>query len=236
MGEKIFTENEIPVFVEWFEWVGGGGTFGNCHVIDGDPTFGTGQAIWTSNINLRFDLTSRFDNVVRFHYHDSGGNENLGVNGYPLFVGEILSATVPANFIILHDNLGSYNQVEIINMNGYITELVVGGQEFMIDNICTDFYFAIDEPQTGKHVVSLGANYPNPISGHTTIPFVVKERVILTVCIFDHYGREIAVLANGEFQPGDYELNWIADGFSSGIYFYQLRTGSDILSRKMVVE
>jgi len=235
MGAKIFEENEIPVFVEWFEWVGGGGTFGNAWVIDGDPTYGTGQAMWTSNINLRFDFTGLdWPDAVAFDYTDSGGNENIGINGHPLFVGEISAAVMPPGFNIYIMNMGSYNHA-IIACPGLLTELVIGGQEFTIDNVCPAIAPGVGE-LLGSSEVSLGLNYPNPFTGQTIIPIEVKESAHVLIIIYDHLGREIAVLADKDFKPGEYKLSWDATSVNSGIYFYQLRTGNDVQTRKMVVE
>jgi len=237
MGAMIFEENDIPVFVEWFEWVGGGGTFGNCHVIDGDPTYGTGHAMWTSNINLRFDFTglSYNPNAVVFDFADYGGNENIGVNGHPLFVGELTAAVLPPDFTISIQNMGAYHQATVISDAGPLTELVIGGQEFTIDNICPTFFGNLEEPVNNASVASLGMNYPNPFNGNTVIPFDVKERSHVVVMIYDHLGKQIAVLADAEYKTGQYTVNWDAGNVSNGIYFYQLRTGKDLQTRKMMV-
>ncbi len=239
MGAEIFSENDIPVFVEWFEYEGGGGTFGNCHVIDGDPTYGTGQAMWTSNINLRFDLTavSPAPNKITFDFTDSGGHENIGVNGHPPFVGEISSANLGAAFSINIDNFISYDRATIISWAGPLTELLIGGQEFSIDNICPEFdpSIGIDEPGNETSVASLGVNYPNPFSGQTMIPFELSEQAYVVITVYDHLGKEIAVLADGEFKAGEHQVSWEAGDVSHGIYFYQLRTGTDVQSRKMIV-
>jgi len=233
MGSMIFEENDIPVYVEWFEWTGGGGTFGNCWVIDGDPTFGTGHAMWTSNINLRFDFSGMVGvEAVTFDFTDSGGNENLGINGNPLFVGEITSAVLPGANIVIQD-MGSYYHANIHGVAG-ITELVVGGQEFTIDNICPTVNSGVSEPEQGKEVV-LGQNYPNPISGQTMIPFKLTEGTHVLLTVYDHLGREVAVLADEEFTLGEYEMSFDASNLPDGIYFYQLRTNGGTQTKNMVV-
>jgi len=233
MGAMIFEENDIPVHVEWFEWVGGGGTFGNCWVIDGDPTYGTGHAMWTSNINLRFDFSAMVGvEAVTFDFTDSGGNENLGINGGSLFVGEITSAVLPGANIIIQD-MGAYYHANIHGIAG-ITELVVGGQEFTIDNICATVNPGFAEPEQNKAVI-LGPNYPNPFNGKTMIPFTLRETSHVVLSIYDHLGREVATLADENFSPGEYELSFDAANLPDGIYFYQLRTSEDTQTMKMVV-
>ena len=81
----------------------------------------------------------------------------------------------------------------------------------------------------------LQQNYPNPFNPETTIQFSVKEpcRVVLTV--FDLLGREIALLVDDSFQPGQYRVNFDAYGLPSGIYFYQVQTRDYMEVKKMVL-
>ncbi len=237
-GWEIFMENNIGVFVEYFEWSGGGGTFGNCWVIDGDPVFGTGQAMWTSNINLRFDVQASGDwNVLRFDFRDDGGEENLVVNVYPLFVGEITAATLPPGFVMSIDNMGDYQQAEIIYLDGLLTDVVVGGQEFSIDNVCTDFAFNVSKPGAEPDAAAnLGSNYPNPFNGVTAIPFRVNTSTHVLIAVYDHLGKQVALLADADYVPGEYTLNWDAAGMSTGVYLCRMTTAGETQTRMMVLK
>jgi hypothetical protein len=59
-----------------------------------------------------------------------------------------------------------------------------------------------------------------------------KDEIKLVV--FDVLGREVAVLANGERNPGRYEVTWDASNYSTGMYFYKL-TGKSINETKKMV-
>jgi hypothetical protein len=48
-------------------------------------------------------------------------------------------------------------------------------------------------------------------------------------------GCEVATLVNEEKSVGAYELNWNAEGLPSGVYFYRLRVGSFVQTRKMIL-
>ena len=54
---------------------------------------------------------------------------------------------------------------------------------------------------------------------------------------YDILGNEIATLVNKEQSSGEYEVEFNADEFhlSSGIYFYQLKSGSFISTKKMIL-
>jgi hypothetical protein len=53
--------------------------------------------------------------------------------------------------------------------------------------------------------------------------------------VFDVLGREVATLVDEYRDAGSYEINFNAEGLSSGIYFYTLKSGSFIKTLKMSV-
>jgi len=48
-------------------------------------------------------------------------------------------------------------------------------------------------------------------------------------------GNEIETLVNEDKPAGTYEITWNAIKLSGGIYFYQLRTGDFIQTKKMLL-
>ena len=71
---------------------------------------------------------------------------------------------------------------------------------------------------------ALTQNYPNPFNPSTTIGFGVSGlgSSWVRLSIFDLLGREVAVLVNGQKEPGDYTVSWNAGGVTSGVYYYRL--------------
>jgi hypothetical protein len=53
--------------------------------------------------------------------------------------------------------------------------------------------------------------------------------------VFDVMEREVATLVSQQLQAGDYPVTWQAVGFPSGVYFYQLRAGSFVATKKLVL-
>ncbi|MCW8804444.1 MAG: T9SS type A sorting domain-containing protein [Ignavibacteriaceae bacterium] len=85
-------------------------------------------------------------------------------------------------------------------------------------------------------------NYPNPFNPSTIIKFNIPvtlsevEGSLVTLKIFDVLGNKIATLVNEERPAGTYEVEFSAKGgYASGVYFYQLKAGSFIQTRKMVL-
>ncbi|MEO8512088.1 MAG: T9SS type A sorting domain-containing protein [Ignavibacteria bacterium] len=83
-------------------------------------------------------------------------------------------------------------------------------------------------------------NYPNPFNPATKIKFNIpsvgqRHAFDSKLIVYDALGREIAVLVNEELKPGTYEIEWSAENFPSGVYFYSLITSNFTQTRKMVV-
>lgn len=76
----------------------------------------------------------------------------------------------------------------------------------------------------GKY--ELFQNYPNPFNPSTTIKFSLPERSFVQLKIYDMLGREVASLINNELSDGIHEVEFNADGLSSGLYFYEINAVS----------
>jgi len=104
-----------------------------------------------------------------------------------------------------------------------------------------------DEKERLNPNYTLGQNYPNPFNPNTSIPFKVGSwkfgvgrPIHTTLVIYNILGQEIRTLVDNERMPGNYQVIW--DGkdergneVSSGIYFYQLKTGDYKETKKMSV-
>ena len=88
----------------------------------------------------------------------------------------------------------------------------------------------------------LEQNYPNPFNPETAIIYQLSKLSFITLKVFDILGGEVATLVYEEKPAGRYEVKINANnlpagrqGLTSVIYFYQLRTASKIITRKMVL-
>ncbi len=78
-------------------------------------------------------------------------------------------------------------------------------------------------------------NYPNPFNPSTNIKYSVQRSTPITIKIFNLIGAEIETLVDEEKPEGSYEITWNAVNIPSGVYFYQLKAGSFIDTKKMVL-
>lgn len=82
---------------------------------------------------------------------------------------------------------------------------------------------------------SLFQNFPNPFNPSSRIIFTIPERNFVSLKVFDLLGSEIIYLINEELDAGRYEVDFSGDNLSSGVYIYQIRAGSFIDSKKMIL-
>jgi hypothetical protein len=82
---------------------------------------------------------------------------------------------------------------------------------------------------------NLFQNYPNPFNPVTNIQYQIAEKQLVTLMIYDVIGNEIAVLINEVKDAGTYNVEFNADRFSSGVYYYTLKAGSFTSTKKMIL-
>lgn len=92
--------------------------------------------------------------------------------------------------------------------------------------------FPVIESETSLRVKK---NYPNPFSGSTVIPFSVNRTSRVRIRVYDLLGREVKTLLDATRSPGDYSVTFRAGELQTGVYFYQIRTGDDVATRKFIL-
>lgn len=86
----------------------------------------------------------------------------------------------------------------------------------------------------------LEQNYPNPFNPSTTIKYELNSIGNVRLQIFDIKGELIKTLVNDFQNSGSYEVVWNGtnnrgEKLSSGVYFYSVRIGENISTKKMIL-
>jgi hypothetical protein len=81
----------------------------------------------------------------------------------------------------------------------------------------------------------LSNNFPNPFNPSTKIKYSVPQPSNVVIKVFDVLGNEIETIVNEVKPAGTYGVTWYAADLPSGVYFYQLRTGEFIDTKKMIL-
>jgi hypothetical protein len=117
--------------------------------------------------------------------------------------------------------LGSDNNVYVVG--GNTAKINQGGVTSLSDDKLTPDGFILTQ------------NYPNPFNPTTTISFSIPASAFTSLKVYDIIGNEVATLVNEEKPAGTHEVRFYASALASGIYFYRLRAGSFISTRKMIL-
>jgi len=111
-------------------------------------------------------------------------------------------------------------------------------------SICRDMFIKVVNPIViGIHNIgsevpksfALQQNYPNPFNPSTKIRFELPASGFVSIKLYDVLGREVAVLVNENLTAGVKEVDYNAVNLPSGVYFYTIKTGSFVDTKKMVL-
>ncbi len=102
---------------------------------------------------------------------------------------------------------------------------------------------SVEDNETVVNDYFLSQNYPNPFNPTTKIKFTIpavetrhaSSQHAVSLKVFDILGNEVATLVNETKPSGTYEVEFNAEGLSSGVYFYQLKAGSFISTKKLLL-
>ncbi|MBK7868323.1 MAG: T9SS type A sorting domain-containing protein [Ignavibacteriales bacterium] len=107
----------------------------------------------------------------------------------------------------------------------------------MTDTVIT---FTAQGPATGiddllgnANGYNLSQNYPNPFNPSTVIKYHLAESNHVTLKIYDVMGNQISTLVDEDKPAGVHSVEFNAEHLSSGVYFYQLRSGEFVDMKKL---
>ena len=77
--------------------------------------------------------------------------------------------------------------------------------------------------------------YPNPWNPTTTIHYQVPVNILVSIKVFDALGREVSTLVNEVKPAGSYEITLNGKNLSSGVYYYQMKAGNFLETKKLIL-
>lgn len=144
----------------------------------------------------------------------------------------LLQEKVPAS-------TGSYGDIVIPDAPG--DSLIVRLQAHGIDTVYSDsepkeipISTSTEDPSL-VYEFRLDQNYPNPFNPTTTISFSLPKASFIQLSIFNTNGRQVATLVSGVKPSGLNSVTWDATSFASGVYYYRLTNGQQVLTQKMIL-
>ena len=144
----------------------------------------------------------------------------------------------------------SWSKVSFVSGNGtsnvahnyaYADNVSMGKYSYRLKQIDRDGkfqYSATVEATVGMtpNTMILGQNYPNPFNPETKIEFAVPATGFTTLKVYNMLGAEVSTLVNGTVEAGVLnQVSFKGSTFPSGMYFYTLRSGSFVDTKKMLM-
>lgn len=84
-------------------------------------------------------------------------------------------------------------------------------------------------------VFSLLGNHPNPFNPSTTLAWEQALAAPVEVRVWNLQGREVACMPLGQLPAGRHQVEWTPQGLASGVYLYEVKTGSWVGKGRMVL-
>ena len=133
------------------------------------------------------------------------------------------------------DNSGNWNTVSGLTINTAANTITISQSNLY------SYYVIIPTTATTVENVNnflpkdylLEQNYPNPFNPSTKIEFSLPQKAAVKLIVYNILGKKVAELVNGNYEAGNYSITFDAQGLSSGIYFYQLKTDNFYKVKKM---
>ena len=78
-------------------------------------------------------------------------------------------------------------------------------------------------------------NYPNPFNPITGIQFSTSSKQFVSLIVYDSLGKIVKSLVNEIKPAGTYEVKFSSKDLPSGTYFYRIKAGDYVQTKKMIL-
>ena len=171
-------------------------------------------------------------------------NTETDISHYNIYRGALANFTPSQYSLIGTAATNSYADAEVFDYRVYykISAVDLSGNE----SDYSDEYsilVGVDDEENLPSEFYLDQNYPNPFNPSTTIGYSIpigsnKASVNnVSLVVYDVIGNKIATLVNEPKSAGSYSVVFNSSSFNlgSGVYFYQIKSGSFISTKKMIL-
>ncbi len=131
---------------------------------------------------------------------------------------------------VVPDRVTSEGRIRIVQDNNGLNYEAISA-DFVIKAVGTTIDRPGDLPERPQSL----ATYPNPFTSESVFEFGLAHAGFVTLEVFDVQGKRVAVLVDQDLASGSYRTTWNAAGLASGIYFYRIREGAYVESKKVLL-
>jgi hypothetical protein len=189
-----------------------------------------GMLVQLNNVTVT-NVSSTYSDDTEFSVNDGSGEtvvQRSGKYTYSNMPGDTATGKT-----ILHvgNKIGTLRGIVYYSFNQY--KFVPRTNADFIDVVLTGV--AEREGNAVPARYELSQNYPNPFNPSTTIRYAIPAAGLTTMKVFNILGQEVATLVNEVQAAGAYTVRFNANAFSSGVYFFQIQSGSFNSVKKMML-
>ena len=84
-------------------------------------------------------------------------------------------------------------------------------------------------------IFDMKQNYPNPFNPSTTIEYQIPQSSHVSLVVYDVLGNQVVTIVNEVKPAGNYSVNFVAANLASGIYFYKIKAGNYVQTKKLII-
>lgn len=81
----------------------------------------------------------------------------------------------------------------------------------------------------------VNAPYPNPFNSTVSLEYSLPKETEISIEIFTPNGQKLKTLIKNTVTAGFHKTSWNAKGMPSGVYYFKLSAGGNVISRKMIL-
>jgi len=183
--------------------------------------FDTGQYVWMQT-NIKFEPNILPGEIFGIAYRNVGANMDtdriglrsgiIGIPGWKFYTNGRFNPGVDYGWWSLEYTWDILVEVELLNTSDNQEDIYLNPNEFILEQ-----------------------NYPNPFNPSTKISWQSPTGSWQTLKIYDVLGNKVATLVD-EYKPaGNYQIEWDAKNYASGVYFYRLNAGPYVETKKLIL-
>ena len=189
---------------------------------------GSGSITWD---NLNLPVGDKYDLTVRHYLPFDYKEQKLSINGE---VVDTLAFDEPLQqWKDLTTSVSSSEVIQTISIDHFWGFMEFDYVDIIIEGVTVSN--EQDEIESFPTEIQLNQNYPNPFNPSTNISYTIPNNSKVMLKVYNSLGKEVATLVNGNQSAGAYSVTWDASSVSSGVYFYQLVSGNEVMTRKMIL-
>ena len=134
-----------------------------------------------------------------------------------------------------NDEIISFEYYDYSTDNSYMLNNIVNFQsDMIIGDGFSPMRFGLSNTEEVSSL-SVSKAYPNPFNPSTNLEYSISDPGFVKITVFDVVGRQVDIIENSYKNSGEHKLTWNAENNTSGIYYIQISTGSEVKAQKVVL-